>query len=319
MLLMDAMVEDGRSADEGDGVFVVARNPDEASSLKYLVRLPLEGGLVLKARDTWPKTARVYCHPFSGPWPSTAEIVERVRVVTCRRRGPAIDLVLDRPRQDRSQFVFTQSRGRSMIFWQTRTVAMKANPGGRVPQRRALAAGFTIHVDTREKYAFRFAGRDVTIARGAVVAGDYGVRDSDRWLAVVERKSIENLCSSLSDGTLAFQLAAMAEQPLAAVVVEGRYPKLFDVPRVKEGWLPDVLARLQIRYREIPIVFADSRKFAEEWTYRFLATAIADRSETESAADPVTTMDQNRMSSDSDKGSTSIRSKRSATSESSSR
>ena len=40
---------------------------------------------------------------------------------------------------------------------------------------------------------------------------------------------------------------------------------------------PDILARLQIRYREIPIVFADSRKFAEEWTYRFLAAAVADR------------------------------------------
>jgi hypothetical protein len=73
-----------------------------------------------------------------------------------------------------------------------------------------------------------------------------------------------------------YQLAAMAELPLAAVVVEGRYPKLFELPRVRDGWLPDVLARLQIRYREIPIVFADSRKFAEEWTYRFLATALAD-------------------------------------------
>ena len=68
----------------------------------------------------------------------------------------------------------------------------------------------------------------------------------------------------------------MGELPLAAVVVEGRYPKLFAVERVKDGWLPDVLARLQIRYREIPIVFADSRKFAEEWAYRFLATAVAD-------------------------------------------
>jgi ERCC4-type nuclease len=110
----------------------------------------------------------------------------------------------------------------------------------------------------------------------ALEAGDYGVRAGDRWLAVVERKTIENLISSLSDGTLAYQLAAMAELPLAAVVVEGRYPKLFDVPRVKDGWLPDVLARLQVRYREIPIIFADSRKFAEEWTYRFLATALAD-------------------------------------------
>lgn len=266
---------DNSGTDSSTDMFVVAKNPDEASSLKYLVRLPLDGGLILKVRDKWPTTARVYCHPFAGPWPTSAEVIERVPIVTCRRRGPAIDLLLDRARQDRSQFVFTQSRGRSMIFWQTRTVAMKANPGGRVPHRRALAAGFTIYVDTREKYAFRFARRDVAIVESAIEAGDYGVRDGE-WLAVVERKSIEDLIKCLSDGSLAFQLQAMAELPLAAVVVEGRYPKLFDVPRVKEGWLPDVLARLQIRYREIPIVFADSRRFAEEWTYRFLATAIAD-------------------------------------------
>jgi len=205
--------------------------------------------------------------------------------VLCRRRGPAIDLVLDRPRLDRSQFAFTQLRGRSAIFWQTRTVAMKANPGGRVPHRRALTEGFTIHIDTREKYPFRFAGRNVTTDRVAVAGGDYGVRRRDQWLAVVERKGIEDLISSLSTGTLAFQLARLAELPVAAVVVEGRYPALFDVPRVKEGWLPDILARLQIRYREIPIMFADSRKFAEEWTFRFLATALADLGET-TDADP---------------------------------
>jgi hypothetical protein len=31
-----------------------------------------------------------------------------------------------------------------------------------------------------------------------------------------------------------------------------------------------------VRYPEIPVVFADSRKFAEEWTYRFLAAAFSD-------------------------------------------
>jgi hypothetical protein len=104
----------------------------------------------------------------------------------------------------------------------------------------------------------------------------------------------------------------MAELPLAAVVVEGRYPKLFEAPRVKDGWLPDVLARLQIRYREIPIVFADSRKFAEEWTYRFLATADADLSDAdlsdaESTADPVPTpVNQNGMSSDTHDSSISV-------------
>lgn len=274
-------------------MFVIAKNPDAESTLPYLVRLPVEGGLILKARDTWPKTARVYCHPHVGAWPDDAEIVEETPIVLCNRRGPAIDLVLDRPKQERSQFVFTQSRGRNMIFWQTRTVAMKANPGGRVPQRRALTAGFTIHVDTREKYAFRFVGRDVAIEHTAVGAGDYGVRSGARWLAVVERKSIEDLMSSLSNGTLVYQLAAMAELPLAAVVVEGRYPKLFEARFVKDGWIPDILARLQIRYREIPIVFADSRKFAEEWTYRFLATAIADLGQSGDARD----VNQNGMSS----------------------
>lgn len=265
-------------------MFVIAKNPDAESTLPYLVRLPIDGGLILKVRDTWPKTARVYCHPHVGAWPEDAEIVEETPIVLCNRRGPAIDLVLDRARQERSQFVFTQSRGRNMIFWQTRTVAMKANPGARVPQRRALTAGFTIHVDTREKYAFRFAGRDVAIEETAITAGDYGVRAGERWVAVVERKSIEDLMSSLANGTLVYQLAAMAELPLAAVVVEGRYPKLFEARFAKEGWLPDLLARLQIRYREIPIVFADSRKFAEEWTYRFLATALADLPESTEAS-----------------------------------
>ena len=37
-----------------------------------------------------------------------------------------------------------------------------------------------------------------------------------------------------------------------------------------------MLARLQVRYPEVPVVFADSRRFAEEWTYRFLAAALAE-------------------------------------------
>ena len=257
-------------------LFLVARNPDRESSLPFLVRLPIDGGIVLKARDRWPMTARVYCHPFGGAWPESAEIVEQVPVSLCRRRGPAIDLVLDRPRENRSQFIFTEMRGRSAIFWQTRTAAMKANPGARVPRRRAVTEGFAICVDTREKYPFRFAGREARTERAAMPAGDYGVRAAGGWLGVVERKSAEDFAGSLSTGTLAFQLQRLAELPLAAIVVECRYSALFDAPKSRAGWLPDVLARLTIRYREIPIVFADSRKFAEEWTFRFLATVVAD-------------------------------------------
>ena len=67
--------------------FVVARNPDGDSGLPYLVRLPLGAhGVVLKVRDTWPRTAKVYCHP-SQDWDDSVEVVERVPVRSCVRRA----------------------------------------------------------------------------------------------------------------------------------------------------------------------------------------------------------------------------------------
>lgn len=257
-------------------IFRIARNPEQDSKLPYLLLLPLEGGLVLKARDTWPRSSRVYCHPYPDGWPDRAEIVEEVKATLCRRRGAAIDLVLDRPRLARSQFVFTEARGRQAIFWQTQRTARTANPGGRVPRRRALVEGFTIAIDTRERYPFRFAGREVVTERSALPAGDYGVRAGETIVAVVERKTIDNLAATLSDGTLAFQVQRLSEVPLAAIVVEGRYPALVMAEHAPGGWLADVLARLQVRYPEVQVVFADSRRFAEEWTYRFLASALAD-------------------------------------------
>ena len=92
-------------AGDGDS-FLVVRNPDEQSTLPYLVRIPLEGGIVLKARETWPRAARVYCHPLEGEdWPAAPEVLDEAAVRHCARRGSAIDLVLERTRNNRAQFV----------------------------------------------------------------------------------------------------------------------------------------------------------------------------------------------------------------------
>src|SRR6266567_690576 len=160
-------------------LFVIAHNPQVDTALPFLLRIPLEGGLVLKARDTWPRSSRIYCHRFEEDWPEEPEVIEAVPVTLCRRRGAAIDLVLDRPRLARSQFVFAEVKGRPAIFWQTQRTARTANPGGRVPRRRALTSGFTIVVDTRERYGYRFAGRDVQVERAALPAGDYAVQNQD--------------------------------------------------------------------------------------------------------------------------------------------
>jgi ERCC4 domain len=255
--------------------FRVARNPDTASRLPYLIWLPIDGGLVLKARETWPRAARVFCSHESTAWDESAGVVDDATVTLCRRRGAAIDLVLDRPRLARSQFVFTTARGRPAVWWQTQKTVRAANPGARVPRGR-MAQGLNVVIDTREKYGWKFAGRDVSVERRALPGGDYGVIRDEAVIAVVERKTLENLATSLSDGSLVFQLQRLVECNRAAVVVEGDYPDLFRTQPGRGSWLADVLARLMIRYPEVPIVFAGSRKFAEEWTYRFFGAALGD-------------------------------------------
>ncbi len=227
------------------GVFLVARNPQQDSRLPYLLRLPLENGLILKARARWPATARVYCYRFEEPWPRDAEILEQTPVRLCRRRGAAVDLVLDRPRLSRSQFVFTQVKGREAIFWRTRKTARAANPGGRIPRRRTLPGPVTLTGDTRERYPYRFLHQRAETARVALAAGDYAVQAADGSVpAAVERKTLDDLATVLSNGTLAFQLQRLAALPLAAIVVEARYAALYKLEHVDGSWLVDQLARL---------------------------------------------------------------------------
>lgn len=226
-----------------------------------------------------PRTSRVFCARVEGDWPVEAEIVEDVPVTVCRRRGIAIDLVLDRPREYRSQFVFTTlPTGREGIFWQTRKVVGTARPGARIPGRRASGlADLEIVVDTRERYPYRFAHQQATTARAALAAGDYAVRSADgAVIAVVERKSLGDLTAALNNGTLVFELAGLAEVKRAAVVVEDRYGGLLRHPYAPAGFLPDILARVQVRYPEIPIVFLETRPLAEEWTFRYLGAALAE-------------------------------------------
>lgn len=258
--------------------FVIARNPDPDSALPYLLRVPLPNrAVVLKARETWPRTSKVYCHRADA-WPSEPEIVERVAVKSCTARGPAIDLVLDRGRENRSQLVFTRLKGgREAIFWQSPRTTKKARPGVRTPTARASGLDdLEIVVDGRERYAYRFSAQRATAVKGTLPCGDYGVRRDGRVLAVVERKSLEDLAHSLVDGRLAGQLSELATVGRAAVVVEERYSKLFSLPFVKPGFVADLLARVQVRWPTVPIFFAETRPLAEEWTYRYLAAAAAE-------------------------------------------
>ncbi len=165
---------------------------------------------------------------------------------------------------------------RPAIWWQTQHTAQAANPGARIPRGRGHGV-LVVAVDTREKYGWRFADRQVTIERRALPTGDYAAIAGEAVVAVVERKTLANLATSLSDGSLAFQMQRLAEAGRSAVVVEGDYPELFRTQPGRGSWLGEMLGRLAVRYPEVPIIFAGSRKFAEEWADRFFGAAACDR------------------------------------------
>lgn len=256
---------------------VIASNPEPDSSLPYLMWLPLGDGLVFRTKGTWPRTSALYCHPVPlEAWPAQPEVLERVPLRVCTRRGAAIDVVADRGREQRSQIVFTMARGRQMVFWQSPRTRKQARPDVRVPTARAAGiAELEILIDAHERYPYQFSGQQVRTVRRGLTCGDYAVTYGSEIVAAVERKSLVDLAASVTSGRLRFALAELAGLPRAAVVVEDRYSQVFSLERVRPALVADGLAELQVRWPTIPIVFCETRKLAEEWTYRYLAAAFS--------------------------------------------
>jgi ERCC4 domain len=255
--------------------FVVARNPDPISKLPYLLRLPLgSSGVILKAREMWPRTAKVFCHPETE-WPDDAEILQRVGVRSCVRRGAAIDLLLDRDQENRSMFVFSKARGRDVIFWQSARTAKQARPNVSVPTSRAMGRSLDIVVDVHERYAWNFARQQATTTKRALTIGDYGVEHNGILVAVVERKGLVDFVATLTGGKLRYLMAALASVNHSALVVEERYSSIFKLDRVRPLVIAEGIAEAQVRFPTVPIVFAETRPLAQEWTYRFFGAALA--------------------------------------------
>lgn len=254
---------------------VIAANPDEDSRLPYLLWVPLAEGLLFRTAGTWPRATALYCHPVSlDEWPAEPEIVERVGLRSCRRRGAAIDVVADRGRENRSQLVYTTARGREVIFWQSPKSRKQSRPGVRTPAARASGISeLEIVVDAHERYGYSFSDKPVHTVRRALPCGDYGILHGGRLVAAVERKSLQDLVSSVTGGTLKYQLTELAALPRAAMVVEERYSEIFTLTRVRPATVADGIAELQVAFPTVPILFCQTPKLAAEYTYRYLAAA----------------------------------------------
>jgi ERCC4-type nuclease len=176
--------------------------------------------------------------------------------------------------------VFANARGREVIFWQSARTAKQARPAVDLPTARAAGlAALEIVVDSHERYAWNFAKQQATTRKQALVAGDYGVFDGDELVAAVERKSLEDLATTIATGKLRYLLAALADVPHAAVVVENRWSDVFKLTFTRPSVVAEAIAEAQVRFPQVPIVFCETRQLAMEWSYRFLGAAVRHRAE----------------------------------------
>ncbi len=172
--------------------------------------------------------------------------------------------------------MFTKARGRDVVFWQSPRTRKQSRPDVSIPTARAQGIGeLEILVDAHERYPYRFASQRSRTVRLGLPCGDYAVTLGDRIVCAVERKSVEDLVGSLTSGRLRYALGELAALPRAAVVVEGGYSRVFAVKYLRAATVADGLAELQIGWPNVPIVYCETRKLAEEWTYRYLAAAHA--------------------------------------------
>lgn len=239
--------------------------------------------LALRVSDRWPGgSGNIFCLPEAGrDWPPPTEEIERVPVISLRRFGKRLSIVLDRPNRKRCDFLFLKKRYKhkegeyEQIFWQTQT-GMKQ----RRPRARFTAYGSTalhIAIDTRERYPWRFAGCEVE--RRLLPVGDYALLSDDEIIAVVERKTFANLLRDLTDLRILHQrLGELAAYPRAALVIEAEYADFLNPEKSRPlgaSYCARALAELTLLHSQLPMIFAGTRKLANAWTRAFFTAVSA--------------------------------------------
>jgi len=115
----------------------------------------------------------------------------------------------------------------------------------------------------------------VTTDRGNLPSGDYALMDGDRILAVVERKTLENLLADFGMMPVLHQrLAELATYDNHALVVEASYADFLNPKKVHHytvAFCARAIAELYALHSNLRIHFCANRKVANEWTRHYFA------------------------------------------------
>lgn len=267
-----------------ESTWIVERTTDGAFPWRITIVRGREQLLALRAKDKWPgASGNIFCLRETEPTDlETLVEEERVPVLSMNHFGRKLSLVLDRGMRKRCDFLFLEKRYKhkegtyEQIFFRTQAGVKAHRSRSRV--NLFPTQGLEIAIDTRERYPWRF--NNASTRRSRLPAGDYALYHDQVPIAVIERKTFDNLLTDMASlQVLHQQFGELASYPRAAVVVEARYGDFLDPRRLAGRWpathMARVLAELSVEHPGLPVIYAGERKLANEWARGFFAAAKA--------------------------------------------
>ncbi|MGQ0642156.1 MAG: ERCC4 domain-containing protein [Gemmatimonadaceae bacterium] len=260
-----------------------------SSRFPYRVAVESEGRVVLAvhAPSPWPGPGQqIFClREDPGEGEQQLDLIERVSVLSMKRIGRKLAIVLDRPLRKRCEFLSISKAYRDrpgtyeQIFFRTES-GIRAHRSRTRLELQPREVVMDVVVDSGEKYAWRFPGARLT--KRKLPAGDYALLDGERIAAVIERKSFDNFLGELGAmQALHHALADLARYDCAALVIEAQYADFLDPRRLSGRWpaafTAKAIAELTALHPRLPVIFAGNRKLANQWAYRLFAACAVRR------------------------------------------
>ncbi len=266
------------------GTWILERTQNDRFPYRLQILKGDKPWLVFRTQDKWPAAGRhIFCLREEAP-PEPDEVLEeleRVDIIAFNERGRRISIVLDRKRYKRCDFLFLKKsyKGRpgesyEQIFWLTQRSIEQHRPSFKLVSPRRDAE-MVIRIHSNEKYPWRFPG--AVIDRGTIAAGDYALIEEGKELAVVERKTLDNLLADFGTMPVLHQrLAELAACNNHALVIEAPYADFLNPKKLHHynpSFCAKAVAELHALHPQLRVVFCSNRKIANEWTRHFF-TAV---------------------------------------------
>lgn len=266
-------------------VWVLERTGNERFPYRLQI---LEDGrpwLVLRTQDHWPgANQNIFClRESEAPLNEVLEEIERIELLSLQRRGPRLSLVLDRSRRKRCDFLFLTRPYKNrpgaqyeQIFWQTQQSMRQRRPAANLSTSRK-SGELSIRIASDERYPWRFP--TCQVSRGRLAVGDYALIHQDEPVAVVERKTFDNLLADFGAMPILHQrLLELSSVENHALVVEAAYEDFLN-PRKLHHYRPSfcaaVIAELYAAHPRLRLIFCANRKAANAWTHHFFTAVQA--------------------------------------------